>query len=300
MSDNHRLDQLKDLASMTSIQKVKVRIMSNAGERQFQMAFDEAKANHKTVKSWLASGQLYEPDVSLAMLRCLEPGDTFIDIGANQGYFTCLAGSIVGKHGRVIGIEPGENNLPDLKRNIQINAFEQCSVLETPLLDSARPVTFFLNGDDSGGNALWDVRDYPGNTATPDTETKRTLQGSTLNEVMTSVAAPVKLIKIDTEGAEESILRGGTLALLESHPPYIITELHKFGLQKMGHSEFTLRSFMRKLGYECFVLGFKGGMPKFIPDGVSINTPFIANLLFCSVESLKLLYPSTELDPRTF
>jgi len=161
-------------------------------------------------------------------------------------------------------------------------------------------VPFFLNSDDSGGNALWDVREFPGNTASPDAEIKRTLQGSTLSHLLSEVPTPVTLIKIDTEGAEESILRGGVAALLDQRPPYIITELHKFGLKQMGHSEFSLRSLMKKLGYECFVLGFKGGLPKLIPEGVSINTPFIANLMFCSIDSLAKVYESEVLDPQTF
>ena len=36
----------------------------------------------------------------------LKPGMTFIDVGANIGYFTVLASRLVGPEGRVIGFEP--------------------------------------------------------------------------------------------------------------------------------------------------------------------------------------------------
>jgi hypothetical protein len=37
----------------------------------------------------------YEPDTRSIMNTALKPGDTFVDIGANEGVFSCLAGSVI-------------------------------------------------------------------------------------------------------------------------------------------------------------------------------------------------------------
>src|SRR5215467_8450810 len=47
----------------------------------------------------------YEPDVRAALLHFLKPGDVFLDCGANIGYFSVLAGHLVGPEGQVIAIE---------------------------------------------------------------------------------------------------------------------------------------------------------------------------------------------------
>jgi FkbM family methyltransferase len=67
--------------------------------------------------------------------RCHEPGLTkllltrfagttessFIDVGANIGYFSCLMSKLAGPTGKVLAIEPEPNNLKLLKNNVRIN-----------------------------------------------------------------------------------------------------------------------------------------------------------------------------------
>src|SRR2546423_4071224 len=44
----------------------------------------------------------YEPDICAFLRAVLKPGATFIDCGANVGFFSIQAGALVGKNGRVI------------------------------------------------------------------------------------------------------------------------------------------------------------------------------------------------------
>ena len=48
----------------------------------------------------------YEPQLKLTLEKLLKEGDTFIDLGANEGYFSIIGGKIVGGIGRIISIEP--------------------------------------------------------------------------------------------------------------------------------------------------------------------------------------------------
>src|SRR5215213_552816 len=48
----------------------------------------------------------YEPQDTALVRALLEPEMTFVDVGANWGYYTLLAASLVGRKGQVISFEP--------------------------------------------------------------------------------------------------------------------------------------------------------------------------------------------------
>jgi FkbM family methyltransferase len=63
----------------------------------------------------------WEPALTRLLRSRLRPGDVFIDVGANLGWFTIVAGRLVGDHGRVFAIEPAPLVRPGLLRNIEAN-----------------------------------------------------------------------------------------------------------------------------------------------------------------------------------
>src|ERR1051326_2383615 len=62
-----------------------------------------------------------DPHVIGFMLRYLDPGDTMIDVGANIGIYSVLAGAIVGRRGRVEAFEPSPTLRPCLEANLRRN-----------------------------------------------------------------------------------------------------------------------------------------------------------------------------------
>ncbi|MBL0163549.1 MAG: DUF4214 domain-containing protein [Xanthomonadales bacterium] len=69
------------------------------------------RSSDRDIGSAIEKGVSYEPHVSALLKRQLSRGDTFLDIGANIGYFTMMAAKLVGSHGKVIAIEPMDKNL---------------------------------------------------------------------------------------------------------------------------------------------------------------------------------------------
>jgi len=49
------------------------------------------------------------------------------------------------------------------------------------------------------------------------------------------------LIKVDTEGAEQFVLEGARDLLAGCKVPFVVAELHEFGLQKLGCTQAGLR-----------------------------------------------------------
>jgi hypothetical protein len=69
-------------------------------------------------------GGLYDYDAMTALTMLLEPGQMFIDVGANIGPYSVLAGNLVGASGQVVAIEPSADQLPYLRRNLRDLAVE--------------------------------------------------------------------------------------------------------------------------------------------------------------------------------
>jgi hypothetical protein len=81
--------------------------------------------------------------------------------------------------------------------------------------------------------------------------------------------------------------------------PFIVAELHEFGLAKLGNSQQSLRRLMEGLGYSTFGLYYSNSIPKFIPPGSRIRSPFIVNLLFSTPEKIAEYWPVAMVDPRS-
>ncbi len=259
---------------------------------------DPALPNEATVLADLQAGHLYEPDVTHAMMRILRPGDTMIDVGVNAGFFTILGGRLVGPEGRVIGLEPDPRSLERLPARLQENGLDHATILPVAASDRTGSVTFHLNTDNSGGSALWDPALDPNNVRS--TADRRTVQVQSvmLDDLIPRLGDRVpRLIKIDTEGAEHAVL-SGALRLLRQRPrPFVIAELHGFGLERRGSSQMGLRRCMAELGYDCFLLYRNGCLPKLLPSGTVLRSDYTANLLFTTPDLLGPLWPEEVFDP---
>ena len=69
----------------------------------------------------LATSGVWEPHVTAVVRQLLGPGDVFVDVGANIGYFTLLGARLVGSRGRVHALEPSARAYPELVANIERN-----------------------------------------------------------------------------------------------------------------------------------------------------------------------------------
>lgn len=257
------------------------------------LSFDIDLSASKHISDFLQGGKLYEPDITLFLLRVLRQGDLFIDVGAHVGYFSMLGARLVGDNGAVISIEPEDNNMKCIRNHIALNNLSNVTAIQKPASDKIEMRRFFINSDNDGGHALWDPGIFPGNERSKAKPQFQIMQTTTIDEVLrhANLSNRLKIIKIDTEGAEKSVLEGAAVILDKYRPQFIICELHEFGLQHFGSSQDDLRSFMRKFNYACFIPSSSGNLPKLIPDGVCIKSKVYLNILFAQPESLSKYWP---------
>jgi FkbM family methyltransferase len=139
----------------------------------------------------------HEPELTEHILGRLALCDAFIDVGANIGYYTCIARSA---GVRVLAMEPLQSNLVALYRNLERNGWNDVEVF--PLGLGASPGLLTLYGAATGASV---VKGWSGAA----TSHKRLIPLSTLDIVLGERFQGQRLVvKIDVEGGELAVLRG--------------------------------------------------------------------------------------------
>jgi FkbM family methyltransferase len=134
--------------------------------------------------------------------RLLQPGQSAVDIGANYGLYTLSIAKTVGPAGHVWAIEPASAVAGLLRESITANGFEHITLEQSALSDTTGTARLSLRSP-SELNAL--VHD---DTSTQPTEAVRVI---TLDDyAKNSGWRDIDFIKIDAEGEELNILKGGT------------------------------------------------------------------------------------------
>lgn len=260
---------------------VNLLVRLNQEYHKLRLNLDIDKYSQKIMWHYFSQGKFYEPEESKFLERVLNPGDTFIDIGAHIGYYSLLAAILVGETGRVISIEPDKTNINWIQDHITLNQFPQMEVIPTVLGSETKPVEFFYNADNDGGHALWDVGLHEFNKISRSHRQTSTLPMTTLDEVVRDKGLTgVKLIKIDTEGAEHQVLQGSLQTLATYQVPYIIAEINRFALNKMGTDEKQLREFMATLGYSPYLLRNESPNWVKLSPNQYYNSQYVFNLVF--------------------
>lgn len=182
---------------------------------------------------------LFEPAETHLLLDLLAPGDTFIDVGAHIGWFSTLASRIVQPSGRVIACEPYPANAAALRENLALNGAMNVEVVEAALGGQVGALRLAMVGDSGDVTSLdWARR---GHVDVPMT---------TLDEI-TPEAEYVKLLKIDVEGWETNVLRGGARTL--AHTSNVMIEINRPALKRANTSADEIFDLLRQAGFTNFL-----------------------------------------------
>jgi FkbM family methyltransferase len=274
-------------------------ITHGVAKLEMKLELDETRLNEKPILDLLRGGVFYEPHIANVLTRVLREGDVVVDVGANIGFFTLLASLLVGSTGHVVAFEPGAENIERLRANLALNDCKNVTIIEKAVIDRVGEVEFFINSGNAGGNALWDIAQWPGYVEANGIPARVAVPATTLDAEWERLLLPTpKVIKIDAEGADQRVLEGARDLLTRLKPRFVIAEVHPFGLAKMGCSQETLRGFIESLGYSTFGLTYAGALPRFIPAPTLIEHEIIIDLLFSKPEWVGEYWPSVLVDQR--
>ena len=267
---------------------------------RFQMELDPGDPTEKAILDFYNARVFYEPEVAGLMTSVLKAGDVVIDVGANCGFFTVLAATLTGPRGHVMAFEPAATCVTRMRGNLDRNRLTNVNIIDRVAAAQSGETKFYLNSDNSGGNALWDPGEWPGNAKSCANPMPVSVAATTIDAEYQQHTLPIpKLIKIDTEGAEQRVLEGAVNFLANCKVPFIVVELHEFALVKLGCTQQSLRGLMEGMGYSTFALYYSNSLPKFIPPGVQIRSSVIINILFSTPKNVAEFWPIATIDPQT-
>lgn len=194
----------------------------------------------------------YEPQDTALIQALLAQGMTFVDVGANWGYYTLLAAHLVGDGGRVISLEPDPRLFPILMRNVEYNRLENVKALQIAAADEAGVLILSGYNEEDENRGLSRLVEQ----AEP-SERAFQVQGRAIDEALDEHGiGEVHLLKMDIEGAEELALRGMTRGLSSHRFQRILLELHPAMLAERGIRTEDVLALMLKAGYEGWWLDF--------------------------------------------
>jgi FkbM family methyltransferase len=180
----------------------------------------------------------------------LQPGDVVVDAGAHIGFFTMHMAALVGDAGAVYAFEPFAANADLLERSVRENRFDGRVIVERAAVGAGTgqaTLTFPVETLNSGGAYL--LRD---GTAPPAGNRTERVPVVALDD--RPLRRPVRLIKMDVEGAEPLIIKGAR-TLLRDDRPIVLSELHPTQLDRAsGISAEGFLSSMRGVGYRAHLL----------------------------------------------
>lgn len=195
--------------------------------------------------SWTAIYfRLAEYDDMMFTLRYLRPGDTFIDVGANIGFYSLLASS-VNAGAPVVAFEPHPVACSRLRENAGINSFGNIRVREAAAGSAAGSA--MLTSDLGERNR---IRAEAGANDRSVHVPVVTLDGELAELGIDPLS--VALVKIDTEGFEANVLAGAR-RLLDARPgPVWMVELTGLGT-RYGSDDAALHVMFAERGYRPLV-----------------------------------------------
>ena len=192
---------------------------------------------------------VWEPAVTALISDRLQPGDVFIDIGANRGVHALLASGRVGPAGLVYAIEASPTIFAMLRANLDHNGGTNVVATNIAVSDRAGTIAVYLHDQSNYGCTTIVAPDAAnGETRVEMVETRP------LGEIVSIEALRrARLIKIDVEGAEWLVLSGMAASLpLLARDVEILVEADPAALARHGASLPDLLALMRAGGFAPF------------------------------------------------
>ena len=178
-------------------------------------------------------------------LKIIKPGDICWDIGANIGFYTCLLASQVEKTGAVVAFEPAVRTYGYLHQNVSLNQFKNVTIVNKGLGDKTerRPL-YYSEAALAEGTAS--LKYAEGRVAS------ECVTLDTIDNLIPELPIP-DFIKIDVEGYQLEVLRGGEQCL-KTHTPLLMVELKDVGeTNREDYNE--IEKYIASLGYSLYEIG---------------------------------------------
>ena len=161
----------------------------------------------------------YETQMSSLIKGLMRKDDVFVDVGANEGYFSVLA-SLASGGGRVFSLEPQSRLVPVIEENLRLNGCRKATVSHLALSDKIGTATLHLQAStNTGSSGFFNSRKRGlGHENVPTMRLDDYFAENRIDRV--------RLMKVDCEGAEKLVMEGARATLSARTVDILAWEYH--------------------------------------------------------------------------
>jgi FkbM family methyltransferase len=177
----------------------------------------------------------------------LRPGMSVLDIGAHHGFYTLLASTKVGAHGKVLAVEASPREREKLGTHLRLNRCKNVQIESRALGEADGEAQLYLvEPGESGCNSLRKPEAPGPSEAVP-------IQIRRLDDVLRDhKIEKVDFVKLDVEGAELSVLKGAPQLLSGRQRPVILAEVQDVRTAPWQYAAREIIQYLCAAGYDWF------------------------------------------------
>lgn len=206
---------------------------------------------------------VYEKTESQWFQSVCQPGMTFLDVGANIGYYTALGSHLVGLKGKVISLEPDPESFSYLEQTISANNSSNVLAFQVAASDKKTLLPLYISTENRGDNRLY---------ASSEDRTEILVKTQPLDELLFEHNIDqVDLIKIDVQGYEPKVIEGLKKTISRSQQIVLITEFWPKGITDAGADAKVFLDNLRNLGLTLYELKSDGEVTEICDDNDLIS-----------------------------
>ncbi len=200
--------------------------------------------------------KIYEPLETELVKKLVKKGDVVLDLGANIGYYTLLMAKLVGDKGKVFSFEPEPQNFTLLKKNVEINNYQNVTLEECAIGKKSGKTELFLS---EFGAAMHTI--YESEYCHKPIEIKIVSLDDYFNNK--ELKNKISFIKIDIEGSEFPCLQGMRNILNANNSLKLLIEFMPEALIDFGTDPQKLLDFLVSNSFKISYINSRNG--KLIP-----------------------------------
>ncbi len=191
----------------------------------------------------------YQDDVICALSSLVRSDDVVFDVGAHHGLMSIIGSRLVGQLGKLVAFEPNPASRAVLVEHLKLNDVKNVAIEPVGLSDREGEAPFYAHPGEYSWNSTM-INEFADAHSRANVVSITT---TTLDHYCVKTGLRPNVIKIDTEGSDFLILKGGAQMLQEVRP-HLILELNPVAAASAGTTIGHLVDFLAGLGYQIFAL----------------------------------------------
>lgn len=208
--------------------------------------------NDEGISRELAVYGCHEVNSTQEVKKIIRPGMKILEIGANIGYYALIEKSLTGQKGFLYAFEPSPFNFNLLKKNLKLNNIRNAELYQKAI-GAKNAVEKFYVADKSNLSSFirrFDMDMYKDGSVID-------IEIITLDSFLIDKGR-IDFIRMDVEGYEGEILKGGENILKNNPPGNFFIEIHSELLHKKNSSASEIVNYLKNLGYEVLKSFYRG------------------------------------------